>query len=104
MFGIQTGRVCVCVVLNIRINYYSLFIMDVFSLEEDNGNSLFITQESHNVDGNLPNFDICGGSADGDLNAMEMNEIDTMQFSDILDVEDFQIPSSQLMNVPAGPV
>ena len=65
--------------------------MDVFSLEEDDGNYLFITQEPSNkgnIDGNVVNYE------ENLENVMQGEANDGQKYSGISD-DDFEMPCSQ---------
>ena len=75
--------------------------MEVFSLEEDDGNELFITQESKIDRINRESNDkgIIGDPEDFStpcVSLVSQGKHDTPAYSDISDSEDFQIPSSQI--------
>ena len=72
--------------------------MDVFSLEEDDGSSLFITQGVSKVQEETYNFDVGGDLMDlggESLSQDPENYAHTLQVEDISD-DDFQFPSSQM--------
>ena len=77
-------------------NYLDKIItMELCSLEEDDYGDMFITQSDNNVIPLVANLDnesqMIGGGAD----LMELGKAKCNQYSDISDVEDFDIPSSQ---------
>ena len=68
--------------------------MEFYSLEEDDANELFITQESRDVSDNVVNVtEKCGFNYDC-LNLTQ--ESYETKYLDISDEEAFQIPSSQI--------
>ena len=73
-----------------------LLIMDVFSLEEDDGNGLFLTQRANPVDMDTYNFNVGEELlefADISVSQGSGNYADSMVVEDISD-DDFRIPSS----------
>ena len=76
-----------------------LFNMDLCSPEEDDYGNMFIMQESRNVVPLVPNFDaeseMCEGSE-----ILEISKQDAAHYSDISDVEDFDMESSQTIKTP----
>ena len=78
-------------------------IMENFSLEEEDTNGLFITQEAREIVPLIPDFN------DSDGNDMEFENSVVNQghvenaYSDISDVDDFDVPSSQaIQQFPNG--
>ena len=72
--------------------------MELFSLEEDDGNDLFITQESSYDRNNLQNCDKYLGKDATDFQSPCVSVIDKfkLQYSDISDDDFMDIPSSQI--------
>ena len=77
--------------------------MEMFSLEEDDANALFITQESRNIVPLIPNFEENDGNVVESCSSNQAEHEVTTQYSDISDDDVFQIPSSQMVNIaPIG--
>ena len=68
--------------------------MEVCSLEDDEYGNMFITQESRNIVPLVSNLD---AEVEMDLGSdvLEIGKGASTQYSDISDVEDFHLPSSQ---------
>ena len=79
--------------------------MDVFSLEDDDCNDLFITQSSNSDESAEKvsnNVQILGKDTDFSsplCSIVSGSKPAEAQYSDISDEEDFQIPSSQMNNM-----
>ena len=71
-----------------------LFTMDLFSLEDDDGNDLFITQSSNSSNGNNSNSVIGDGSDFSSPCVSLVSKNAAPQYEDISD-DDFEIPCSQ---------
>ena len=70
--------------------------MEVFSLEDEDYENVFITQEPTEVVDLQPNFEI-SQEVDSEVQMLDMFiENSQPQYSDISDVDDCQIPSSQV--------
>ena len=75
--------------------------MELFSLEEDDGNDLFITQSSHLDNNNRQNVSILGSPTDFASPCASILNANSSQYSDISDDEFVDIPCSQQPNVNA---
>ena len=79
--------------------------MEIFSLEEDTCDGLFLTQRS-----SQDNFVNMGNQSGGEYEANSEMVMDTVgpassnvhAYSDISDAEDFQMPSSQIQQEVTG--
>ena len=76
--------------------------MDVFSQVENDGDDIFLTQTPRNLVPLVPNFEaqsdyvgIQGGTTQNEV-------LCRMQYSDISDAENFDIPCSQVHNNESG--
>ena len=72
--------------------------MEVMSLEEDEYESMFITQSDRIINGN--SAVISGESEKSDADDLDLpleGQENIAMYSDISDAEDFQIPSSQVV-------
>ena len=73
--------------------------MDVYSLEDPDENSLFITQEPKQIIPFAPSFDV-GHEVDFEAPKVSQNEgMGDTHYSDISDDDVFEIPSSQVPEV-----
>ena len=69
--------------------------LENFSLEDDDSNGLFITQESREIIPLIPNM---GNEESNEGEVCDMGDVHAVTstpYSDISDAEDFQIPPSQ---------
>ena len=73
--------------------------MENFSLEEDDGNELFITQESREIVPLIPNMDNNDENDVEFLGVSHGGESHSMHYSDISDDEMLQVPSSQPVRI-----
>ena len=74
-------------------------IMELCSLEEEDYGDMFITQESPNIVPLVPNFN---GDCEMDSNSdvLEIGKTGQTKYSNISDVEDFELPLSQARLAP----
>ena len=75
------------------------FIMELYSLEEEEGGDMFITQQNKNIVPLIPNFELNGESV-MDTNESAQNQVLCQPiYSDISDDDAFKIPCSQVARV-----
>ena len=76
--------------------------MEFFSLEEDEVDNMFVTQESKNIVPLVPKFDDENSMEVGVEGAAQKAVLCSEPYSDISDAEDFQIPCSQVQYCSDG--
>ena len=70
--------------------------MEFYSLEDEEGDNIFLTQEPKDIIPLIPNFEV---EADMDIEAGDMTQKENLcqpQYSDISDEEDNPFPCSQV--------
>ena len=81
--------------LGIFVIFFNFLIMEFYSLEEDDGNELFITQESWDSGDKVLKVNENDGL---DYECPNLTQGCHAKYSDISDDDDFQIPSSQIVD------
>ena len=76
--------------------------MEFYSLEDEEGNNMFLTQESKEIVPLIPNFEVETDMEVGNGGAAQKDNLCSNEYSDISDAEDFQIPCSQVQYASNG--
>ena len=70
--------------------------MDVYSLEEEGPDNIFLTQTPRNLIPLVPNFEVENDNGINGVSLTQNGDLCSGQYSDISDGEDVSIPSSQI--------
>ena len=69
--------------------------MEVYTLEEEGMDNMFLTQSSQNILPLVPNFDVQHDMGNETVMLSQTENCDSNNYSDISDEEDVNIPCSQ---------